>query len=121
MSTQTPFGVRIAGTGSAVPSKVLTNADLEGMIDTTSDWIVKRTGIHQRQILDQEKGETTLEIERRAITGALEAAGSAAAPPQVLAPLEKVLLLRDAKMLRFVPERFLATLADVEAAIADWL
>ena len=45
--------------------------------------------------------------------GALEAAASAAAPPQVLAPLEKVLLLRDAKMLRFVPERFLATLADV--------
>ncbi|KAH8075925.1 hypothetical protein JL720_10382 [Aureococcus anophagefferens] len=50
--------------------------------------------------------------------GALEAAASAAAPPQVLAPLEKVLLLRDAKMLRFVPERFLATLADVADARA---
>ena len=33
--------------------------------------------------------------------------------PALLSPLEKVLLLRDAKMLRFVPERFLATLADV--------
>ncbi|HBZ97799.1 MAG TPA: 3-oxoacyl-ACP synthase, partial [Phycisphaerales bacterium] len=43
MSIQTPFGVRIAGTGSAVPSRVLTNADLEKMIDTSDEWIIKRT------------------------------------------------------------------------------
>ena len=75
MSIVTPFGVRIAGPGSAVPSRVLANADLEQMVDTSSEWIVKRTGIHQRQILDEEKGETTLEIERQALTRALDAAG----------------------------------------------
>ena len=84
MSGQAPFGVRIAGTGSAVPSKVLANTDLEQMIDTSSEWIVKRTGIHQRHILDQEKGETTLDIERRAITAALDAAGMTGADLDLL-------------------------------------
>ncbi|MEE2718204.1 MAG: beta-ketoacyl-ACP synthase III [Planctomycetota bacterium] len=84
MSGQAPFGVRIAGTGSAVPSKVLANTDLEQMIDPSSDWIVKRTGIHQRHILDQERGETTLDIERRAITAALDAAGMTGADLDLL-------------------------------------
>jgi len=84
MSIQTPFGVRIAGTGSAVPSRVLTNADLEKMIDTSDEWIIKRTGIHKRHLLDESKGETTLEIERRAITGALDAAGMQASDLDLL-------------------------------------
>ena len=75
MSDTTPFGVRLAGTGSAVPSKILTNQDLEGMVDTTSEWIVKRTGIKERRILDRDKGESALELERRAILNALDAAG----------------------------------------------
>ena len=57
MTVQTPFGVRIAGTGSAVPDRVLTNADLESMVDTSDEWIVKRTGISERRICDPEKGE----------------------------------------------------------------
>jgi len=75
MTDTTPFGVRLAGTGSAVPTRVLTNSDLESMFDTTSEWIVKRTGVHQRQILDESKGECAFELERQAITKALEAAG----------------------------------------------
>lgn len=44
--------VGIVGTGSYAPEKVLTNADLEKMVDTNSEWIVSRTGIKQRHIAD---------------------------------------------------------------------
>ncbi|HVZ88387.1 MAG TPA: beta-ketoacyl-ACP synthase III [Polyangia bacterium] len=43
---------RIVGTGRAVPPKVLTNEDLSKMVDTSDAWIVERTGIRQRHILD---------------------------------------------------------------------
>ncbi len=39
---------RITGTGSYVPAKVLTNADLERMVATSDEWIVERTGIRER-------------------------------------------------------------------------
>jgi 3-oxoacyl-[acyl-carrier-protein] synthase III len=42
--------VHIVGTGSYVPDRVLTNADLEKMVDTTDEWIVTRTGIRERRI-----------------------------------------------------------------------
>ena len=48
---------RILGTGSYLPEKVLTNADLEKMVETTSEWIVERTGIRERHIAAD--GETT--------------------------------------------------------------
>ncbi len=41
---------RIAGTGSYVPKKILSNADLEKLVDTSDDWITSRTGIHERHI-----------------------------------------------------------------------
>lgn len=41
---------RIAGTGSYLPAKILTNADLESMVDTTDEWIFARTGIRERHI-----------------------------------------------------------------------
>lgn len=41
---------KIAGTGSYLPSKILTNRDLEQTLDTTHEWIVERTGIHERRI-----------------------------------------------------------------------
>ena len=44
--------VHIIGTGSYTPSKVLTNQDLEKMVDTTDEWIVSRTGIRERRISD---------------------------------------------------------------------
>lgn len=64
---------RIAGTGSYLPEKILTNADLEQMIDTTADWIVERTGVEQRHIAGV--GETTCDMAEHAARRALDAAG----------------------------------------------
>jgi len=47
-------GVSISGTGSYVPEKVLTNSDLEKIIDTNDEWIVSRTGISQRHICGED-------------------------------------------------------------------
>jgi 3-oxoacyl-[acyl-carrier-protein] synthase-3 len=64
---------RIVGTGSYLPEKVLTNADLEKMVDTTDDWIVSRSGIRERHVAAE--GETTGDLAFHAATRALEAAG----------------------------------------------
>jgi 3-oxoacyl-[acyl-carrier-protein] synthase-3 len=64
---------RIAGTGSALPAKVLTNADLEKFVDTTDEWIATRTGIRQRHVVSE--GETTADLAERAARAAMEAAG----------------------------------------------
>lgn len=45
-----PYKARITAIGSYVPSQVLTNSDLENMVDTNDEWIVQRTGIHERRI-----------------------------------------------------------------------
>lgn len=50
----------IIGTGSAVPEKVLTNSDLEKMVDTSDQWIVERTGIKERRIADEKTSASTL-------------------------------------------------------------
>jgi 3-oxoacyl-[acyl-carrier-protein] synthase-3 len=68
---------RIAGTGSYLPEKVLTNRDLEKTLDTSDEWIRTRTGIHQRHIAAD--GETTSDLALRASERALDAAGIAAA------------------------------------------
>ena len=49
--------MRIIGTGSALPRKVVTNADLERFLDTTDDWIVSRTGIRSRHVISDERLE----------------------------------------------------------------
>jgi len=67
------YGSRIAGTGAAVPDRVLTNADLEKIVNTTDEWIVTRTGISERRIAAD--GEATSDIAGRAARTALEAAG----------------------------------------------
>src|SRR5688572_29827541 len=46
----TQFYGRITGWGKYVPKRVMTNYELEGMVETTHDWIVERTGIHERRI-----------------------------------------------------------------------
>ena len=67
------FGVRIAGTGSAVPRHVLTNKDFEKIVDTSDEWIHQRTGIRERRVCDPlEEGVFTLS--RDALSRALEAA-----------------------------------------------
>jgi 3-oxoacyl-[acyl-carrier-protein] synthase III len=64
---------RIAGTGSYLPEKVLTNFDLEKMMDTSDEWIRDRTGIERRHIAAS--GETTVDLAERAARAALDAAG----------------------------------------------
>ena len=51
---------RIAGTGSYLPEKVLTNADLEKLVDTSDEWIRERTGIRERRVAAE--GETTADL-----------------------------------------------------------
>lgn len=65
------YGVRIAGTGSCVPDGILTNDDLSKMMDTSDEWIVQRTGIHERRICDSTK-EGTFTLAHVAIRRALE-------------------------------------------------
>jgi len=64
---------RIAGTGGYLPEKLLTNADLEKLVDTSDQWIVERTGIKQRHVMSD--GETTTSMAENASRQALEAAG----------------------------------------------
>ena len=59
----------IRGTGSYVPSKVMTNADFEKVIDTTDEWIVQRTGIKERRVMGE--GETTSSMALAAAKAAL--------------------------------------------------
>lgn len=63
----------ISGTGSYLPGKILTNADLEKMVDTTDEWIVQRSGIRQRHIAADD--ETTADMAIRAAQKAMDAAG----------------------------------------------
>lgn len=67
-------GVRLAGTGSCLPSKFTTNKDLEKVMETSDDWIVQRTGIRSRYIVDKEKGESTATMSANALRAALASA-----------------------------------------------
>ncbi|HIC17939.1 TPA: ketoacyl-ACP synthase III, partial [Candidatus Poribacteria bacterium] len=62
----------LIGTGSYLPDNVLTNFDLEKMVDTSNEWIMKRTGISERRIADKEMATSDLSIHaaRRAIKDA---------------------------------------------------
>lgn len=70
-------GSRITGTGRFTPEKVLTNFDLEKMVDTSDEWIVTRTGIRERRIAGPT--EATSDIAVPAARAALESAGVDAA------------------------------------------
>jgi 3-oxoacyl-[acyl-carrier-protein] synthase-3 len=64
---------RIVGTGSYLPEKIVTNADLERMVDTTDEWIVSRTGIRERHIAADD--ERTSAMAESAARRALDMAG----------------------------------------------
>ena len=64
---------RIAGTGSALPERVITNAELAARVDTSDEWIAERTGIRQRHIAAE--GQTTGDLAFAAAQAALAAAG----------------------------------------------
>lgn len=74
--TESRIYARIAGTGSYLPEKVLTNDDLAKTVDTSDEWIAARTGIRERHVAAE--GETTSDLGYRAALRALEAAGVAA-------------------------------------------
>jgi len=63
---------KISGTGSYLPEKILSNADLEKIVDTTSEWILERTGIERRHLVSGD--ETTSSMAQHAGRNAIEAA-----------------------------------------------
>ncbi|MEM6823430.1 MAG: beta-ketoacyl-ACP synthase III [Verrucomicrobiota bacterium] len=65
--------MRIKGTGKYLPEKILTNADLEKMVDTSDEWIVSRTGIRERHIAAEKESSSTMGAE--AARDALKKAG----------------------------------------------
>ena len=69
-------GTRILGTGAYLPARILTNAALEKMVDTTDEWIVSRTGIRQRHIAADD--EVTSDMAVAAARKALDAAATRA-------------------------------------------
>lgn len=64
---------RILGTGSYLPEKILTNKDIEEIVDTTDEWIFERTGIRRRHVVIE--GETCSDLAVAAACSAMEAAG----------------------------------------------
>ncbi len=64
---------RILGTGSFLPARTMTNADLEAIVDTTATWIFERTGIEKRHLVSE--GETCCDLAEAAARRALDAAG----------------------------------------------
>ena len=76
------FFAKISATGAYLPEKVLTNFDLEQLVETNDEWIRERSGIHSRHIAAPNESSSSLGI--HAATRALDAAG--AARGAVLAP-----------------------------------
>ena len=76
MSQPSLLGVKISALGTYVPPRVLTNADLEKMVDTSDQWIIDRTGIRERHIVD--KGVATSDLAAAAARNVLAARGLAA-------------------------------------------
>lgn len=74
-----PQGVKLIGVGSAVPKQVVTNADLEKLVDTSDEWITTRTGIKERRIASGNETATGLAIE-----AAQDAIGFAGIDPAII-------------------------------------
>jgi len=112
----------IVGTGSAVPKKVLTNFDLEKMVDTTDEWIRERTGIERRHIA--EDGVTTSDLSSEAARKAMAAAGVA---PEEIDMILVASVTGDAKFPAtacYVQEKigaFNAAALDVQAACSGFV
>lgn len=93
----------IAGFGIGIPTKVLTNADFEKMVDTSDEWIIKRTGIKERRVVSD--GQATLYLALQAAKQALDDAGTdakqldliicATITPELMCPSSACLLQRE--------------------------
>ena len=66
---------RIIGTGSSTPKRILSNKDLESIVDTTDEWITRRTGIKERRISSKGGRESTADLTTEASLRAIEMAG----------------------------------------------
>jgi len=66
---------RIMGTGSSIPKRILSNKDLESIVDTTDEWIIRRTGIKERRISSNGERESTTDLTTQASLKAIEMAG----------------------------------------------
>ena len=64
----------ILGTGSSMPERILSNKDLETIVDTTDEWIVRRSGIKERRISSSERDESTTDLATQAALKALKMA-----------------------------------------------
>ena len=64
--------IKILSSGSALPKKLVTNADLEKTVDTSDEWIAQRTGIKQRYILSDD--ESLLDLSHTAALQAIKSA-----------------------------------------------
>lgn len=73
LATMTNYGAIIAGTGSFLPEKRLTNEDLSKLVDTNDAWIVQRTGMKERRLVSERESTATMSL--AASKRALEAAG----------------------------------------------
>ena len=65
MYTHSPLSVEIAGLGSYVPERALTNEDLENMVDTSDEWITQRTGVKERRLAGKGQATSDLAIEAK--------------------------------------------------------
>jgi len=74
--TQRPANAKITGVGCYVPENILSNKDLERIVDTSDEWIMSRTGIEKRHIAKD--GETTSDLATKAAAAVLEETGVAA-------------------------------------------
>lgn len=93
----------IAGFGIGIPTKVLTNADFEKMVDTSDEWIIQRTGIKERRVVSD--GQATLYLALQAAKQALDDAGTdakqldliicATITPELMCPSSACLLQRE--------------------------
>ena len=99
-----PYG-RIAGWGAYTPHRILTNVDLAGMVDTSDEWIVQRSGIRERRIAAPH--ETTSSMAVNAARRALAQPDS----PRTTSTLSSSLLLPPTTILRPSLARFSTRLA----------
>lgn len=74
-SVSKTIGVRILSTGAALPQKIVTNADLAQIVETSDEWIVQRTGIRERRIASDD--QQTSDLAAQAVMQALDRAGLA--------------------------------------------
>jgi 3-oxoacyl-[acyl-carrier-protein] synthase-3 len=74
-TTRAPFRTRIIGTGGWAPPRVVTNEEMKKLVDTSDEWIVQRTGIKTRRLIDFEGQMGTADMSLHAAKAALEDAG----------------------------------------------